>query len=494
MTTPPLPPEVEFLRLQDELLQVQTDLTLHLHAASDDPRADLEEWMVAVDHLRSRRDALALRWGRAGLAFLMRGGRVSLQAPDSEVPAVTVVPEPAPEPEVVPPADPPPPPAPPAAPADLSRLAQGGLNPAWSRAQQTTPRAQPEPEEPTDRLADLQAVLGDTPDRIRTRSEAAEEVAALNRALSQLGVWSSAPKEAQQALVGHLVARARQLQDDAEHLLEDTADRAILDRVFSVMSAFSKREQPGFVFGLMRSHTPTHGSWGNDARLWGSRLGHAMHSHGHLNPERTLDTLRELHDATEPVDAAVFLDAVTEALDAGVAVDDPRLVRVTAARMDDLKTRARFKRLRKAIRQAEQDSQQDDAEFEAEVAAGHAEPPRGWPLLDMVRGRRAVLIGGDRREEARVRIQAAFELESLDWVSTDHSRHFQSVANRVASGGCDLVILLRRFIGHDVDRIIIPACRAAGVPWVSVERGYGVAQIRASMDRFLTPSGDVAAR
>ena len=65
----------------------------------------------------------------------------------------------------------------------------------------------------------------------------------------QIDTWRTLPREAQKALVGLVTARARHLQDerDPDQMGPDTRDE--LDRVFSALTSFSKREQPGFVFG-----------------------------------------------------------------------------------------------------------------------------------------------------------------------------------------------------------------------------------------------------
>ena len=45
-----------------------------------------------------------------------------------------------------------------------------------------------------------------------------------------------------------------------------------------MLTAYSKREQPGFVVGLSRSHRPVRGAWNEDAAAWYERLS------GHCDP------------------------------------------------------------------------------------------------------------------------------------------------------------------------------------------------------------------
>jgi hypothetical protein len=286
-------------------------------------------------------------------------------------------------------------------------------------------------------------------------------------------LWVQQDRAVQQALVGHVVARARHVQDELDPDLLDPTRAADLDRVFSAMTAYSKKEQPGFVFGLMRSHTPQHGSWDADARAWWGRFERELGPAA--NPEKALEGVAA---AVDSADDEAIASAVGAALDAGVEPDDPRLVGYTENHVEALRHSARFKKLRRAIRAGLSTS-------EAPVPAAPAGPPDDWPFWDVVRGKRAAVIGGDLREDARKRIQESFGFTMLDWVTTDHARNIQVLAAAIQGGTIEFVILLRRFIGHDVDRIIIPACRAAGVPWISVDRGYGVNQITLSVERYL---------
>jgi hypothetical protein len=169
---------------------------------------------------------------------------------------------------------------------------------------------------------------------------------------------------------------------------------------------------------------------------------------------------------------------VASALEAGVAPDDPRLVGLTENHIEALRQSARFKKLRRAIRASLNTAESPTP------AAESSGPPPDWAFWDVVRSKRAAVIGGDLREDARKRIQDAFGFSMLDWVTTDHARNIQVLAAAIRGGTIEFVILLRRYIGHDVDRIVIPACRAAGVPWISVERGYGVSQITLAIERY----------
>ncbi len=458
------------------LRDVQTRLATLDRTLADDPWRAFE----AADErarLVAERDLLLARWSRAALAWLMRGGEVVLQDPTGDragsITGVVRVPE-GRHPAVIRAA---PAPAP-----DLSRLSEA-MRPGWTSAQQSAPRpADPVPDGPL--ATRVLASLAVHPEDISGPDGLTAEIERLTDGITPetTALWLKLPRAAQQALVGHVVARARYVQDERDPDWLTPAAATLLDRIFSAMTAYSKREQPGFVFGLMRTHTPVHGSWDADARSWWGRVEAAMGGVAG-NPEKALDALAEAIEGGEEDEIEA---AARAALDADVDAEDPRLVDAMMPFSELLKKSARFKKLRRAIRVAEapeEDSDDDDSESPL---------PDDWGWWSLVRGKRATMVGGDLREDARKRIQDTFGFSMLDWVTTDHSRQLKVLATAIEGGSIEFVILLRRFIGHDVDRIIIPACKAAGVPWVSVERGYGVTQIARTIERYQTDKAEVA--
>ncbi len=460
----------DFERIRAELLESHRRLSALLAVVRDDPWLEEREADALAAH-REQRDQLLASLGRLALTWMLRGGAVELLEARVGGAAVHAPSLPRSEPARREPE------GPPASAAELERLRSQAISPTWTRAQQTAPRE-------VEALA-LPALMDPhlpLPDDIPDAEAAAEELHRLGRAIQAQFTdhWVHQSREIQRALVGHVVARARRVQDELAPGVLTDALVPELDRVFSTMTAYSKREQPGFVFGLMRSHGPVHGSWLEDARQWWVQIAGKAEDAPSGNPERCLHDLQQLLDAGDATDEAL-VEAALAAIAAGVSPEDTRLVRMLADKVDLLKKNTEFKKLRKAIRELTA----LDQEFDKEMASPASAIPQNWPYSAHVDGKRASIIGGDLREEARARIQAAFGFESVEWVTTDHARKVQSLANAVTGGSVDLVIVLRRFIGHDVDRVILPACKAASVPWVSVEHGYGITQIRLAIERFL---------
>lgn len=299
--------------------------------------------------------------------------------------------------------------------------------------------------------------------------------------------WTGWPRHVQRHLVGWLACRLRALQD--EH---DVPEEMLQDG-FSALTRFSKRAQPGFVFGLSRSHLPQHGeSWDDDAERHWDQLAALLPDDQDPPPnaEKALEHLDFLmSELADPPSAEIgevvlaqAVRATSEVLEAGVDSRDPRLVRLATPLHDDLEGR-HFRRLRRAIRDARApEADPDDAPT--------PDLPEDWAWWHWTRGRKAVMVGGVPREHARERLERAFAFEELTWVSTEHARRgLQNLAERVRGGSADMLIMLGRFIGHDADRILLPAARDAGTAWVHVDHGYGVNRVRYAIERFLEPEG-----
>jgi hypothetical protein len=150
-------------------------------------------------------------------------------------------------------------------------------------------------------------------------------------------------------------------------------------------------------------------------------------------------------------------------------------VRLAIPWLAALEARARFKALRKAARAALADDEAADA----------AEPdlPPDWPLFPVTQGRRAIILGGEPREEARQRLQNTFRFEDLDWVSPS-ARTDSQMEERIRSGRMGFVIVLNRFNAHKTVDKVVRACKESGTPWAAVERGYGVNAVRLAIERY----------
>jgi hypothetical protein len=307
------------------------------------------------------------------------------------------------------------------------------------------------------------------------------------RAIRDCDRWRVFPKDLQRALIGLMASRLRRLQD------ERGVNTLRIEESFSRLSAFSKREQPGYVIGLSRHHRPMRGSWDEDSESYWDRLAACLPEEvapeARPNLEKMLSELESLSAECSAAPSPEIAEAVAaqlrrtlrEGLKSGLSSRDPRLVRVLAPHQELLDS-PDFRSLRRAIRTAEEEEEHTGEGAEPEL-------PEDWRWWARTRGRNVVIVGGDPREPNRLRIKEAFRMAELDWETAEFKRNsLQTVRDRVRAGKVDLVIILGAFVGHDADDVILPACRDRGVDWVHVDKGYGIVRIRHAIERFLDPS------
>ncbi len=464
------------------LLDVHTQLAQQLASAAKDPWLELQA-RETIDKLSARRDALLLAWARQALSWKVRGGDVQLSGEAGEAPT--------------------PPPAPPLTTTlsdssddgpvvitrsrPIRRVVHVGSDTDSERQSRTSARQEAMRDLDHERFTELLRLLGEPTTPLDTRERVRDELSRLTSGTSnaRLDEWASFPKPVQKSLVGMVVARARHLQDEIGDDLIPMELTGDLDRLFSTMTGYSKREQPGFVFGLQRHHHPMGVTWLADSRRWWTDLIDFLPEPSVLSPERALAELRRRISAD--VDEENILAQVAVALEAGLPPDDPRLVTVTIPLLDALKAEARFKHLRKAIR----DTMTRDEEADAELADPDTALPQDWPYEGDIEGRNVAIVGGPVPEAARKRLDEIFRWAKADWVDDHHPRALEKVAERVRDGDIDVVIVLRHFVGVDADRVLIPMCDKEDVPVADVHDSYGFTAIREALEEVLVDMVDV---
>ncbi len=454
----------------------------HLALAEEPvPRGEREQELL---RLMAARDALAPQLGEALLAALAAGARPRLAELARE-------PEPPREPE---PALPFAVPVAPTAPA-----------PPLPRP----PRARPAEDLPDpDPVAALGVVLDrlGRPERVTDPGTAHRTIVRLLAVSEDPDAWLLQSQEMQQALVGLLSSIARHLQDEGPAL--DSEDDDDLRFWFSKMTAWSKANRPGYVRGLSRHNDPEHGSWLDDAEQWWWRLktmregadpndiyrpspvGRTWSSGPWQKPRRSEDedvatvveALWELEVAlSNPTrDLTAALELV---LDLGVGQRDPRLVQIFTTHAGRLAALPGFKTLKAAVTEQTRPDADDAEDDPGDDRVPSVVPPH-WPGFARTEGRRAVIVGGDRRPEAADRIREAFRMAAVDWEETD-PRRIAAVAARIRARTVDLLILLRAYIRHADSDVLVEACKDAEVPFVVVNAGYGVSQVKLAIERYL---------
>lgn len=394
----------------------------------------------------------------------------SPQAPPASSPREPAEPSPAPKPPRPTPEPAPPPPPARKAPAPspesvevLRRRLQGDAD---------APRVR-------ERVERVAAALG-PPVPLASEESVVSAFRAIRDAMDLIEQYQTdLPGELRQAILGVSAAIARHAQDESGL----PAAQEGLNDLFHRMTQVSRDTHPGFVKGLSRSHAPTGESWLDDAHRWYVVVARHAPMKVKVPPPDAADgpnVERALEELADHLDEGVaderLREAIAAALAAGARPQDPRLVRMLLGHAEMLDDR-RFRNLRKFIRQARAEV---DAENDDPVGASVAED---WPWFSRTRGKVAVLVGGDRREKTEDRVRDAFGFAAVDWDSGWQPRRVGALQRRIQSGGVDIVILLARFLSHKTWDALVPVCKAAGVPFVLVERGYGLTQVRATMER-----------
>jgi len=316
----------------------------------------------------------------------------------------------------------------------------------------------------------------------------ADEMEWIEDQCNLLNRWKRSTAPLQHAVLSWLTARARWAQE----LLGPGEDADRVARAYPKLSAFSKRERPGFVYGLRRDHAPQGETWRDDAGSWRTQVktllekepDHAPPDEGsESNPERALARLEEILDADPEPETVIR--AVSAALDAHVRSDDPRLLRLVEDHDEALASDPRFKRLRRALRsfaEGDADATMISEPLDHSLFGDSTLAPEEAARLDgIAKHLKILLVGGEPREQHRQRLESATGVERLEWAPATRgggTGKLQSTAESIRQGSWDAVILLPRFCGHDVDAVLVPACKSSETPWLHVRGGYGVGPIR----------------
>ncbi len=307
--------------------------------------------------------------------------------------------------------------------------------------------------------------------------------------------WRGLPKDIQRNLVGLLASRLRRLQDERDF----SSPR--IEESFSRLSAYSKREQPGYVIGLSRHHHPLRDSWGEDADAYWERLNAWLPAPPQPPPinenlikaitsgaaELTPGLPAELQEAV----SATLRRHVRGALEAGVPASHPQLL-AACAPIVHLLEGADFLLLRRALRE---DRVYNMPEAQERAADPASLLPADWRWWSRTRNRHALIVGGTFTEDDLTRLKEAFHFTELEWDPVqNHRTDLLGVRDRITYGRIDIVILLSTHIGHEADEIILPACRSRGADWVLAEKGTSVLRLRRAMEHFLDPAPPEDAR
>lgn len=151
-------------------------------------------------------------------------------------------------------------------------------------------------------------------------------------------------------------------------------------------------------------------------------------------------------------------------------------------------TGGEFRWLRKKLNPKAKDS----GSFEAVEVIPGVERPLVQPntkAFDQWRGflegKHAAIVGASCRENRREQLQKFFGLSSLDWIENERTEaaNTHTLDQRIRNGRYDMVFYLARFSSHSLQDCAKAACKASGVPFIVIERGYGIGAFCRAIER-----------
>ncbi len=463
--------DVELEQLGEQRLRLE-ELLVHRPSLRLDPNLP-----VLRDQLDRDRDALQLRWARLVLAFRDAGGTVQLHIPSAAFAQLHAAEGSSSGPS-----------------ADLrtfpirtpSSTGDDIRNRRLEAARSEASAARPVASAKLDpvRWQELVTELCEPPTNYDDEAVIRAEFRRLDRMArpEKLQFLAELPREMQRLLIGHLVARARCMQEPParNYLVELEYDKPV-DHLFSAWTAFQRDYRPGFVHGLSRQHVAEHGeNWSADAHwFWQQMVEFARESSG----EVVIDPLRDLQQLSELVDQGSGPEALISQLDhvlkSGVAQEDRRLVRLLTP-FPEVTKLSRFKVLKRAIRALEQDA---EAEDEQEAGQLSLTPTEGLPWT-AIRGKRVTIVGGQPRESSRARVAAYFGCSAVQWLSPDSEKNANLLDNPDFADQTDVALFLEIFANDQLSAAAEQACKQRGIAFVSVAKGYTVGRIRDALEQI----------
>lgn len=285
------------------------------------------------------------------------------------------------------------------------------------------------------------------------------------------------------------IGRLRRLQ--GHDFAEGGEEAAAMEQVFRRLVGLSKQHMPGYIDAFQEGYAADWDQYIADAQELFRQAAEAARRDREARSAREEQAGRELErrrlareayrEALASLRATIsahdlpgsgtdaFLSALARVVGLGGA-SEPELHDLVRP-FRELIAGGDFRALRKHL-----DRARDDVARSEEDAALR---DRLRELIAQTRGRKALMIGGAAREDARKSLHQFFEFGDLEWESYEGSRPvlLKSLEQRVRNRGVDLVLILKEFVAHAVPERLRPLCQEFGITCVMVEHGYGMHQV-----------------
>jgi hypothetical protein len=311
------------------------------------------------------------------------------------------------------------------------------------------------------------------------------------------GVLDSREQKAQLMI---WIGRLRRLQ--STNASRPTEEVQQLETIFRRLVSLSKQYMPGYIDAFQEGYTADWELYIADAQEQFRQASDQGRRDRELRQQRDEQLAREVVKKKQSREASLAAIADLRAVISSHSLPDEgmdeffevlaRVVNLGGAGEPELLSLVRpfrdqingsdFRALRKHL-----DRIQEDEEKVGETAAMRE---RYQELIALTRGRKALLIGGAVREDARRSLQQTFEFDELEWEPYEGNRPaaLKSLEQRVKNRGMDLVLILKDFVGHVVSERLRPLCEEFEIPCLMVEHGYGAHQVGETLRTGLVKS------
>jgi hypothetical protein len=299
------------------------------------------------------------------------------------------------------------------------------------------------------------------------------------------------------------IGRLRRLQ--GMNFVEGGEETIALEGIFRRLVGLSKQYMPGYIDAFQEGYVADWDQYIIDAQEQFRIAAESAARDRELKAARDEQMIRDLErkrqsqtlyrDALRDLRAVIaahalpgegmdeFLAALLKAVNFGGASDNELLDLVKPYR--EQITGGDFRVLRKHL-----DRIRDD---DVKVEEDSALRVKFAELIALTKGKRALMIGGAAREDARRTNQQFFEFEVLEWEPYESTRPalMKSLQQRVKNRGVDLVLILKEFVAHHVPEQLRPLCEESGIPCLMVEHGYGANQVAEALRSILKVAAPV---
>jgi hypothetical protein len=311
------------------------------------------------------------------------------------------------------------------------------------------------------------------------------------------GVLDSREQKAQLMI---WIGRLRRLQStNASRPAEEVQQ---LETIFRRLVSLSKQYMPGYIDAFQEGYTADWELYIADAQEQFRQASDQGRRDRELRQQRDEQLAREVVKKKQSREASLaaigdlravisshrlpeegmdeFFEVLARVVNLGGA-GEPELLSLVRPFRDQING-SDFRALRKHL-----DRIQEDEDKLGETASMRE---RYQELIALTRGRKALLIGGAVREDARRSLQQTFEFDELEWEPYEGNRPaaLKSLEQRVKNRGMDLVLILKDFVGHVVSERLRPLCEEFEIPCLMVEHGYGAHQVGETLRTGLVKS------